>query len=74
MKIWRWKTTKKRKWLEKITNGEILERIREKKSLINNKFRTNVNWIARILRRNHLLNDAIEGQDASERIVRKTQY
>jgi hypothetical protein len=50
------------KWSEKVTNIQVLERIREKRTLLNNILRTKVNWIGHILRRNCLLHDAIEGQ------------
>ena len=49
------------KWSEKVTN-EILDRIGEKKTLLNNILRRKVNWIGHILRRNCLLDDVIEGQ------------
>jgi hypothetical protein len=50
------------KWSEKITNEQVLGRIGEKRTLINNILRRKANWIGHILRRNCLLHDAIEGQ------------
>ena len=50
------------KWSEKVTNEQVLERIGEKRTLINNILRRKANWIGHILRRNCLLHDAIEGQ------------
>ena len=41
---------------------KILQRIVEKRTLLNNIPRRNVNWTGNILRRNCLLRDAIEGQ------------
>ena len=52
------------KWSEKVTNEEILERIGEKEVLLNNVLRRKANWIRHILRRNCLIQDAIEGQMA----------
>ena len=49
-------------WSEKVTNEQVLERIGEKRTLINNILRRKVNWIGHILRRNCLLHDVIEGQ------------
>ena len=49
------------KWSEKVTN-EVLERIAEKRTLLNNILRRKVNWMGHILRRNCLLHDAIGGQ------------
>ena len=50
------------KWSEKVTNGEALEHIGEKRTLLNNILCRKANWISHILRRNCLLHDAIEGQ------------
>ena len=47
---------------EKVTNEQVLDRIGEKRTLPNNILRRKANWIGRILRRNCLLHDAIEGQ------------
>ena len=44
------------------SNEQVLERIGEKRSLLNNTLRRKANWIGHILRRNCLLHDAIEGQ------------
>ena len=41
-------------------NREVLERIGEKKTLLNNILRRKANWFGHILRRNYLLHDAIE--------------
>ena len=63
------------KWLEKVTNEQILGRIGEKRTLLNNILRRNVNCIGHILRRNYLLHDAIEGQMTQAKGVgrRRTQ-
>ena len=45
-----------------VTNGEVLERIVKKRTLLNNILRRKSNWIGHILRRNCLLHDANEGQ------------
>ena len=50
------------KWSEKVTNEQVLERIEEKRALLNNILRRKANWIGHILRRNYLLHDAIEEQ------------
>ena len=50
------------KWSEKVTNEQVLDRIGEKRTLINNILRKKANWISHILRRNCLLHDVIEGQ------------
>ena len=53
------------KWLEKLTNEEVLERIKEDTS---KQYPTD--WIDNILRRNCLLHDAIEGQMTEVKGVR----
>ena len=50
------------KWSEKVINEQVLDRIGEKRTVINNILLRKANWIGHILRRNCLLHDAIEGQ------------
>ena len=50
------------KWSENVTKEQVLERIGETRTLLNNIIPRKVNWIDHILRRNCLLHDAIEGQ------------
>ena len=50
------------KMSEKINNEQVLERIGENRTLLNNILRRKANSIGHILRRNCLLHDAIEGQ------------
>ena len=47
---------------DKVTNEQVLDRIGEKRTLLNNILSRKANWIGRILRRNCLHHDAIEGQ------------
>ena len=58
--MWYWRRIEKTKWSEKLTN-EVLERIEEKWTLLNNIPRRKTSWVGHILRRNCLLHDAIEG-------------
>ena len=60
--MWCWRRMEKIKWSEKVTNEQVLDRIGEKWTLLNNILRRKVNWIGHILRRNCLLHVAIEGQ------------
>ena len=55
-----WRRMKKIKWSEKVTN-KVLERIGEKRTLLNNTPCREANWIGHILGRNCLLHDDIEG-------------
>ena len=45
--------------IEEVTNERVLERIGEKRALLNNILRSKPNWIDHILRRNCLHHDAI---------------
>ena len=50
------------KMVREVTNEQVLERIGEKRTLLNNVLRRKANWIGHFLRRNCLLDDTIEGQ------------
>jgi hypothetical protein len=51
------------------SNEEVLEHVREKRTLLNNILHKKVNWIGHILRRNCLFHDAIEGQMTEVKVV-----
>ena len=51
----------KLKWSEKVTNEQVLERIGDNRTLLNNIVLRKVYWNGYILRRNYLLHDATEG-------------
>ena len=59
------------KWSEKVTNGQVLDRIGEKRTLLNNILRRKANWIGHILRRNCLLRDVIERKMMEVKGLRK---
>ena len=59
--MWCWRT-EKIKWSEKVTNEQVLERIGDKRTLLNNILRRKANWIGHSLRRNCLFHGTIEGQ------------
>ena len=48
-------------WSEKVANEKFLQRVGEKRRLLNNILRRKANWIGHILRRNCHLHDVIEG-------------
>jgi len=60
--MWCWRRMEKIKWSEKITNEQVLDRIGEKRTPINNILLRKANWIGHILRRNSLLHYVIQGQ------------
>ena len=71
--MWCRRRMEKIKWSEKVTNEQVLNRIGEKRTLLNNILRRKANWICHILRINCLLHDAIEGQMTEVKGVRRTQ-
>ena len=73
--MWCWRRMEKIKWSEKVTNEQVLDRIGEKRTLLNNILRRKANWVSHILRRNCLLHDAIEGQMTEVKGVgRRTKF
>ena len=44
--MWCWKRMEKIKWPEKVTNEQVLERVGEKRTLLNNILRRKANWTA----------------------------
>ena len=62
---------KKIKYSTKISNGEVIEHIEEKRTLLNILLPRKANWIGHILRRSCLLHEAIEGQMTERKGVRR---
>ena len=58
--MWCWKRMEKIKFSEKVTNEQVIERIGEKRTLLNNILRRKANWIDYVPKMNCLLHDAIE--------------
>ena len=67
-----WRRMEKIKWPENVTNEQVLGRIGEKRTLLNNMLGRKANWIGHILRRNCLLHDATEGQMTEVRGIGRT--
>ena len=68
--MWCWRRMVKIKWSERVTNEEALDRIGEKRTLLNSILRRKANWFGHILRRN-CLHDAIEGHMTEVKGVRR---
>ena len=64
------------KWPEKVTNGEVLERIGGKRTLPNNILLRKANYVGHILRRNCLLHDVIGEQMTAVKGIgrRRTEF
>ena len=61
------------KWTEKVTTEQVLERIGEKKTLLNNILCKKANWTGHFLRISCLLHDAIEGHITEVKGVGRTR-
>ena len=66
--MWIWRRMEKINWRDKITNEQVLEIVKEKRTLID-VMRSRKKWIGHVLRGNELLKEIIEG-----RIVGKRDY
>lgn len=60
--MWCWRQIENIKWMDMVTNEEVLSRVGEKKSIIHTIRQRKANWVGHILRRNCLLHDVVEGR------------
>ena len=67
--MWIWRRMEKINWRDKITNEQVLEIVKEKRTLIDVLRSRKKTWIGHVLRGNELLKEIIEG-----RIVGKRDY
>ena len=58
--MWCWRRMEKIKSPEKVINGEVIERIGQKRALLNNILHRKAYWVGHILRRNCFFHDATE--------------
>ena len=60
--MWCWRRMEKISWTEHVRNEEVLRRVKEQKNILRETNKRKANWIGHILRRNCLLQRAIEGK------------
>ena len=48
--VWYWRRMEKIRWSMKVTNEQVIERIGEKRTFVNNSLNRKANWIGNILR------------------------
>jgi hypothetical protein len=53
-------------WTNHVRNEEVLQRVKEKKNILQTKKKRKANWIGHILRRNCLLKQVTEGKMGEE--------
>jgi hypothetical protein len=72
--VWCWRIKETIKWSDKVTNEQVLERVGEKCTFLNNILHRKANWVGQILRRNSffiiLLKDKIEVKGIGKRRTR----
>jgi hypothetical protein len=66
--MWCWRRVEKISWTDRVTNEEVLHRVKEERNILHTIKRRNANGIGHILRRNCLLKHVIEGK-----LERKTE-
>jgi len=60
--MWRWRKMEKISWIDHVRNEEVLLRVKEQRIILHEIRKRKANWIGHILRRNCLLQRAIEGK------------
>jgi hypothetical protein len=60
--MWCWRRMEKISWTDRMTNEEVLHRVKEEWNILHTIKRRKSNWIGHILRRNSLLKHVIEGK------------
>jgi hypothetical protein len=60
--MWCWGRMEKISWTDRMTNEEVLHRVKEERNIVHTIKRRKANWIGHILRRNWLLKHVIEGK------------
>jgi hypothetical protein len=64
--MWCWRRMEKISWTDHVRNEEVLLRFKEQRNILHEICKRKANWIGQILRRNCLLQQAIEGKIKGE--------
>jgi hypothetical protein len=60
--MWCWRKMEKISWTDRVRNEEVLNRVKEERTILHTIKRRKATWIGHILRRNCLLKRVIEGK------------
>jgi hypothetical protein len=60
--IWYWRRMGKISWTDHVRSEEVLFRVKEQRNILHEISKWKANWVGHILRRNCLLQRAIEGK------------
>ena len=64
--MWCWRRMEKISWTDYVRNEEVLLRVNEQRNILREIRKRKANWIGRILRRNCLMRQVIEGKIKGE--------
>jgi len=68
VEMWMWRRMERVSWMDKITNGEILNNVGEKRQLISVIRNRQKNWIGHVLKGEGLLREVMEGRMEGKRV------
>ena len=60
--MWTWRKLAKIRWIDKITNVEVLARVEESRTLMNDIRKRKRKWVGHLLRHEGQLRDVLEGR------------
>ena len=64
--MWCWRRMEKISWTDHVRNVEVLLRVNAQRNILHEIRKRKANWIGRILRRNRLIKQVIEGKIKGE--------
>ena len=62
LEMWVWRRMEAISWKDKVTNDEVLKRVKEERNLLKIIRRRKKNWLGHILRGENMLRDVLEGK------------
>ena len=65
--MWTWRKAENISWKDKVTNEEVLRRVKEERQLLNTIWNRKKRWIGHILRRDGLMRNVLEGRMEGKR-------
>ena len=71
--MWCWRRMEKIRWTDQVRNEVVLIRVNKQRNILHEIRKRKANWIGHILRRNCLLQQAIEGKIKGQIEVRRRQ-
>jgi len=60
--MWIWRRMERISWIDKVSNADVLTRVKEDKCMLNTAWQRKHKWLGQLLRHEILLRDIIEGR------------